>query len=68
MPLHAADFSVKRLKNHVASQFSNLELTNAVVLQMMPSVSCGFNVDITWLKSHIAPCFNHFDLPKKWCH
>ena len=35
-------------KSHTASHFDYLELTNAMVLLVMSSVSCGTNTGITW--------------------
>ena len=47
-----------------ASLFDHLELTNALVVLMMTSVSCDANTHITQPKSHIAPCFSHLHLAK----
>ena len=47
---HDADASannVKLLKNHVASHFEHPELSNALVLLMMPSVSHNANTGIS---------------------
>ena len=52
-------------KNHVVSYLRHLELTNAVVLLMMPAVSYDANTGITWPKHHVSPCFNHHDLSNK---
>ena len=46
-------------KNNVASHFDHLELTIAVVLLMMPSVSCDASVGISQPESYGRPYFNH---------
>ena len=45
-------------KSQAACCFDNIELTNAVVLLMMPLASHD-------QKSHVEPCFNHLDLINK---
>ena len=52
-------------KSHVGSHFEHIDLTNALVLLMMPSVSSDAKTGITWPKSDFAPYFNHFDLKNK---
>ena len=49
-------------KSHVASHSAQLELINAVVLLMMPSVLCDTYTGITWPKGHVEPHFNHLHL------
>ena len=53
LALHDADI-VKLLKSHVASYFSQLALTSAVVVLMMPSVLC----DAIGGKCHVVTIFS----------
>ena len=45
--------------------FDHLELANAMVLLMMPSVLCHATSGIIWWVFQVSPCFNHLDLTKK---
>ena len=50
LALHYVDVSTNSLndcKNHVASHFDHLELTNVMLVLMMSSVSCDTNNGIT---------------------
>ena len=58
--------TVKWLKGQVASHFDKHGWTNAMVLLIMPLVSCEASGGITlWPESHIALCYNHIALTNK---
>ena len=51
--------------SHIACHCGNLELTDAITLLIMPSVSSDANTGITWPKSHGESYFSQFKLRNK---
>ena len=52
-------------RGHVANHFDCLDLMNAMVPLMMPSVSCDANASVNgvrWPKSNVSTSFNPLDL------
>ena len=49
-------------ESHVVPDFIHLDLTNALVLLILPSELCDADASIRWPKSHVVPQFDHLNL------